>query len=66
MLPNTKLWVQPTCQPGVAAHRLAYGIVIIRQIRWALFRNLILQLAVFFPTVYNAVPSRDRAVTETT
>jgi hypothetical protein len=37
-----------------------------RQIRWALFRNLILQLAVFFPTVYNAVPSRDRAVTETT
>jgi hypothetical protein len=37
-----------------------------RQVRWALFCNLILQLAVVFPTVYTAVPSRDRAVTETT
>ncbi len=38
----------------------------IRQILWALFRNLISQFGGFFPTVYKAVPSRDRAVTETT
>ena len=37
-----------------------------RQIRWALFRNLILQSDVVLPTVYCAVPRRDRAVTETT
>jgi hypothetical protein len=45
---------------------LLFALTYIRQIRWALFCNLILQLAVVFPKVYNAVPSRDRDVTETT
>ena len=36
-----------------------------RLIRWELFWNLILQFSGYLPTVYNAVPSRDRAVTET-
>ena len=38
----------------------------IRQILWPLFRNIIPQLAVYFPTVYKAVTRRDRPMTETT
>ncbi len=37
-----------------------------RPIRWALFHNIILHLAVIFSTVYKAVPSRDLPMTETT
>jgi hypothetical protein len=37
-----------------------------RQIRWALFRCSCFGVGVFFSTVYKAVPSRDRTVTETT
>ncbi len=37
-----------------------------RQIRWALFRCSCFGVGGFFSTVYKAVPSRDRTVTETT
>ena len=37
-----------------------------RQIRWALFRNIISQFGGYVSTVYKAVPSRDLTMTETT
>jgi hypothetical protein len=41
-------------------------IIVNRQIRWRCFGLIVSVFGCFFPTVYKAVPSRDRAVTETT